>query len=177
MTGTRQRWRTPVLVVFLVGLAGFVGPAETGALLTDGHDGTGSVEAADNYVGDCGNTAMTICSLSVADASSEPGSQGQASGPPGQPEARYEVTYDVSDPDGGSQFRNVTVSLRRGGSTVDTASSRQKSRTLVVSEPGNNIGTSYTVVVELYDTNSEVVECRETTDEADGTDPPSPSTC
>jgi hypothetical protein len=117
--------------------------------------------APDDGGGDGSPTEPSLQSSSVTDNS-------DTSGPQFNRRARYDVSYDVSDPD--DRFDRVEV-VFDGSSDAETITSTAESDTVSYTGPEGSSGDEYTITIRVYNTDGDVVDTRTVTDTADGNDP------
>jgi len=88
--------------------------------------------------------------------------------------AKYDASWQVSDPVGGAEFKNVTVTFD-WSSGEDVFSSVVQDDSTGQQQFNHASGETFTITFELYDQSGTVIECREYTDSADGSSPASGS--
>lgn len=85
--------------------------------------------------------------------------------------AKYNVNWQVSDPAGGAEFKNVTVTFDWSSGDDVVSSTVKVDSTGTENFGGSASGDTFTITLELYDQSGSVIECREYTDGADGSSP------
>jgi len=144
-----------------------------GVAVTYEHDGTSKT---DEFVvraqspsgaaagGGGGTSDPSLQSSTISDNSDTSGANSQR-------QARYDVSYAVSDPD--DQFDRVEVEFS-SPQDEETVISFQSSDTVSYEGPpgsASNQASDYTVTIRVYDTDGNVADSRTVTDSPDGTDP------
>jgi len=84
--------------------------------------------------------------------------------------AKFDVSWDVDDPTGDSEFEQVEVTYEWDGGTRDLTDSSQTDEIKNEKFTGE-AGTSFAIRVAILDKSGTVIECREYVTTADGTSP------